>query len=82
MVNDAMYRPQRGRIAGQRVEPYTSAGKSDLKWFVERNVLVDNLDAFNVLDVATHKRQLNTIIIQNNSHLSEPFKMDVYWRTI
>ena len=38
-AHDAMYEAQRGRLAGQKAEPHTSASLEDLEWFVDKTFL-------------------------------------------
>ena len=75
--NDAMYEEERrkaGRQQGQTVD-HSSASIDDLKWYVLETGLVPEIETFNDMDLSTLKNQLNTIIINNNEDMEEPFKI-------
>ena len=77
LVDDAMYAEEvrrRGRQVGQTVD-HSSASIADLKWFVETTGLIDDIDYYKDMDVSTLKTELNSIIIGNNEHLEQPFKI-------
>ena len=65
---------KRGRQPGQKVD-HSRASIDDLKWYVVETALVPDIDTFKDMDVSTLKNQLNTIIINNNDHMEEPFKI-------
>ena len=80
IADDAMYAEyerRRGRVPGQKVEPHTSATVDDLQWYVDKTSLdPDNNINSHEYGTAERKQQLNTLIIDNNETLDEPFKMD------
>ena len=65
---------RRGRQVGQTVD-HSSASIADLKWFVETTGLISDIDYYKDIDVSTLKTELNSIIIGNNEHLEEPYKI-------